>query len=73
MNKKYGHNPIHDKLLEVLSKMDIDQNIISCIKNLNWNEVAHVRNKGRHKDVKIMNGVRQSCILSEIPASAAHY
>ena len=49
----------HNKLLTILSSMNIDKRNTACIKNLYWNQSAHISTKdGTTKDIKIMNGVR---------------
>lgn len=57
----------HEKLMEVLQKLDIDGKDIQCIQNLYWNQKAHVRNNdGYTNDIDIRSGVRQGCILSPL-------
>ena len=55
----------HEKLIDALQKVDIDDNDIALIAKLYWTQNTKIRNKNTtSKPVKIMKGVRQGCVLS---------
>lgn len=57
----------HDKLIELLRLSGLDTKDIQIIKNLYWNQTAHIQYgdmKGR--DIDIARGVRQGCVLSPL-------
>jgi len=57
----------HNKLIEILRNMDIDDKDIQCIKNLYWHQTATVKSGGiTTSNLKIHRGVRQGCILSPL-------
>lgn len=54
----------HGKLIEILRKTDVDEDI-RCIENLYWYQRAHVKTQSfRTEDIRIRREVRQSCVLS---------
>ena len=57
----------HNKLVQMLRRLDIDQKDIRCIENLYWNQLAAVRFDNEvTKAQKILRGVRQGCVLSPL-------
>lgn len=57
----------HQKLLQILRRMDIDQKDIRCIENLYLNQTAQIRiDGGTTGMVEICRGVRQGCVLSPL-------
>lgn len=57
----------HDKLIEILKNKNIDGHDIRMISNLYWSQVAKVKvDDELSKDIKIMQGVRQGCVLSPL-------
>lgn len=57
----------HDKLMEILMSIGIDEKEIQCIKNLYWNQSARIQINGEFSDeIAISKGVRQGCILSPL-------
>ena len=56
---------IHEKLLETLKTIDVDDNDIALIAKLYWTQKTKIRHKNLISDpVKIEKGVRQGCVLS---------
>ncbi|XP_055384420.1 uncharacterized protein LOC129614059 [Condylostylus longicornis] len=57
----------HDKLIEILQNMDIDQKEINCIQRLYWKQTAEIKIEAETtREIEILRGVRQGCILSPI-------
>jgi len=57
----------HNKLIQILENMDIDEKDIQCIKNLYWHQTAKVKSEDiTTADLQINRGVRQGCILSPL-------
>lgn len=57
----------HEKLLEILTKIGLDDKDVRIIMNLYWNQTADVRVEGESTEqIKILRGVRQGCILSPL-------
>lgn len=57
----------HDKLIEIMKKIGIDNKDLQIIKNLYWNQKAQIRHKGELSDeIEIQRGVRQGCVLSPL-------
>jgi len=57
----------HEKLLEVLTEVGLDERDIIIIRNTYWNHKGCVRTeKGNTRYVDIQRGVRQGCILSPL-------
>ena len=55
----------HEKLIECLKKVDIDENDIALLSNLYWEQLTKVRiDNTLTNPVKIKRGVRQGCVLS---------
>jgi hypothetical protein len=57
----------HERLFEVLRKIDIDGKDLKFITNLYWHQQANIRiNNTLSIDFKIRRGVRQGCIFSPL-------
>lgn len=57
----------HNKMITVLQDSGIDGKDLRIIKNLYWNQSAHIKiNNEKTEEVKILRGVRQGCILSPL-------
>jgi hypothetical protein len=55
----------HEKLIDVLSKLDVDKHDIRLLSNLYWNQQATVRhNNELSNTISIKRGVRQGCVAS---------
>uniref|UniRef100_A0A8D8L8K4 Craniofacial development protein 2 n=1 Tax=Cacopsylla melanoneura TaxID=428564 RepID=A0A8D8L8K4_9HEMI len=55
----------HDKLIEILEDIGIDDKDVRIIRNLYWQQSARVRIEGNCTDpVNIKRGTRQGCVLS---------
>lgn len=57
----------HDKLIDILQGVGIDDRDIRIIKNLYWNQTAQIKIGNIKTDhIRIQRGVRQGCILSPL-------
>ena len=57
----------HNKLLEILSKVDIDDNDKMVLTNLYWQQKTRIRYESEMTDnVDIKKGIRQGCVLSPL-------
>lgn len=57
----------HQKLVQILRRLDIDQKDVRCIENLYWNQSAAVRVDNEITGAQqIFRGVRQGCVLSPL-------
>jgi hypothetical protein len=55
----------HDKIIDILEKLEIDGNDLTIIKNLYWEQTAAVNVNNERSNFKhIKRGVRQGCVLS---------
>lgn len=55
----------HEQLIEAIERTDVDSKDMRMIRNLYWNQTAHVKiGQSATKDLNILKGVRQGCILS---------
>lgn len=65
--QKAFDNVQHDKLMEILKNIGLEDNDRRIIGNLYWNQTASLRIQGETtEDIKIKKGVRQGCVLSSI-------
>lgn len=57
----------HDKLINVLEKIGIDDKDLQIIINLYWNQSAYITIDGDNsEEIEIRRGVRQGCVLSPL-------
>lgn len=57
----------HDKLMNTLRDIGVEEKEIRCIQNLYWNQTARIEVNGELTDeIAISKGVRQGCILSPL-------
>ena len=60
-------NVKHDKLIEILKAKNIDGHDIQIISSLYWNQTARIKVETEYsEEIKIMQGVRQGCVLSPL-------
>lgn len=65
--EKAFDNVRHDKLMSLLKQIGLDGRDIRIIKNLYWNQSAHIKiGSMTTSDIQILKGVRQGCILSPL-------
>ena len=57
----------HEKFIDILSELGLDERDIRIIANLYWNQTATIRVEGEiSEEVRILQGVRQGCVLSPL-------
>lgn len=57
----------HQKMIDVLKNIGLDEKDLRIITNLYWNQSASVRLGEENTDeIRILRGVRQGCILSPL-------
>ncbi|XP_075151162.1 uncharacterized protein LOC142225273 [Haematobia irritans] len=65
--EKAFDNVLHDRLIDILNAINIEQKEIQCIKSLYWHQTAQVEINGyMTESIPISKGVRQGCILSPL-------